>query len=49
MEQIYVGEHSPWFRPYAAGYYAWTYLGEDLSREEVGERLHDLLALEAVA
>lgn len=47
MEQVYVGEHSPWFRPYAAGYYAWTYLNEDLSREQATERLDELLALEA--
>jgi hypothetical protein len=47
MEQVYAGEHSPWFRPYAAGYYAWTYLGEELTREETAERLDELLALEA--
>jgi hypothetical protein len=46
MEQVYTGEHSPWFRPYAAGYYAWTYLGEDLSREETDARLDELLSLE---
>ena len=47
MEQVYTGAHSEWFRPYAAGYYAWTYLGEDLTREQTMERLDDLLALEA--
>jgi DNA-directed RNA polymerase subunit RPC12/RpoP len=25
--------HSEWFKPYAAGWYAWRYLGENLSRE----------------
>jgi hypothetical protein len=49
MEQVYPFEHSEWFRPYAAGYYAATYLGEDLSREETVERMDDLLALEAAA
>lgn len=38
--------HSPWFEVYAAGWYAWRYLGEDLSREEATERLEELLALE---
>lgn len=47
MERIYILEHSEWFKPYAAGYYAWTYLGEDLSREQVVERQDELLALEA--
>lgn len=38
--------HSVWFQPYAAGWYAWRYLAEDLSREETMERLEELLALE---
>jgi len=38
--------HSEWFRPYAAGWYAWSYLGENLSREETMARLDELLALE---
>lgn len=46
MEQVYPYEHSDWFKPYAAGYYAATYLGEDLTREEAVERLDELLALE---
>ena len=33
-------------RPYAAGFYAFKYLGEDLGREEVIQRLPALLALE---
>lgn len=32
--------------PYVAGYYAWVYLREDLTREQVDERLGELLALE---
>lgn len=47
MEQVYPHEHSEWFKPYAAGYYAATYLGEDLDREETMARLDELLALEA--
>jgi hypothetical protein len=46
MEQIYPHEHTPWFRPYAAGYYASVYLGEELTRDETLERLDELLALE---
>jgi 5-methylcytosine-specific restriction endonuclease McrA len=38
--------HSAWFEPYVAGWYAWRYLGEDLSRDEVEARLPELLALE---
>lgn len=47
MSQIYPWEHSDWFKPYAAGYYAWVYLGEELDRQAVDERLDELLALEA--
>jgi hypothetical protein len=49
MAQIYPFEHSEWFKPYAAGYYAATYLGEDLTREETVARLRELLDLERVA
>lgn len=49
MEQVYPHEHSEWFKPYAAGYYAATYLSEDLTREETEERLDELLVLELVA
>jgi len=49
MEQVYPHEHSEWFKPYAAGYYAATYLGEDLTREQTEARLDELLALERVA
>lgn len=48
MEQVYPLPHSSWFKPYAAGYYAATYLGEDLTREQTIARLDELLALEAV-
>lgn len=49
MGQVYPFEHSDWFKPYAAGYYAATYLGEDLTREETEARLDELLALECAA
>lgn len=45
-ERMWVLEHSAWFRPYAAGWYAYTYLGQMLSRAEVEQRLDELLALE---
>lgn len=49
MERTWPWEHSDWFKPYVAGYYAWTYLGEEITREEAEERMDDLLALERVA
>lgn len=49
MARVWPWEHSEWFRPYVAGYYAWTYLGEDLTRGEAEARMDDLLALERVA
>jgi hypothetical protein len=49
MERVYPWPHSEWFKPYVAGYYAWTYLGEDLDRPTVEARLGDLLALELAA
>jgi hypothetical protein len=42
-------EHSAWFKPYAAGWYAFRYLGEDLTREQVMGRLDELLRLERIA
>lgn len=49
MGRVYPWEHSDWFKPYAAGWYAHAYLGEDLTREETDQRLDALLALERVA
>ena len=46
MGRPYHFEHSEWFKPYAAGFYAFKYLGEDLTREETMSRLEELLALE---
>lgn len=42
-------EHSEWLKPYVAGFYARKYLGETLTREQVMERLDELLALERIA
>jgi hypothetical protein len=49
MERVYPFEHSEWFKPYAAGWYASAYLGEDLTRAETLARLDELLALERQA
>jgi hypothetical protein len=49
LHRVWPWEHSEWFKPYAAGWYAFAYLGEDLSREEVEARMDELLALERVA
>lgn len=49
MARVWPWEHSAWFRPYVAGYYAWVYLREDLSRAEVEARMDELLALERQA
>lgn len=46
MERAFILEHSDWFKPYAAGWYAHKYLGEDLTREEAVARQDELLALE---
>jgi hypothetical protein len=46
MDRRWLKPHSEWFKPYVAGYYAWTFLGEDLTREQVDARLDELLALE---
>ena len=38
--------HSPWFRPYVAGFYAHKYLGASLTRTEVEAQIDQLLQLE---
>lgn len=45
MHRPYFLEHSTWFKPYVAGFYAATLLGEELTREETTARLEELLAL----
>lgn len=46
MERVYPFEHTEWFKPHAAGWYAYAYLGENVGREEAFERMDELLALE---
>lgn len=43
MDRPWPWDHSAWFKPYVAGFYAWKYLGEELDREETMERLDELL------
>jgi hypothetical protein len=38
-------EHSTWFKPYVAGFYAWHLLTLELTREETEARQEELLAL----
>lgn len=42
-------EHSEWFKPYVAAFYARKYLGLDLAREETEARIDELLELERAA
>lgn len=46
MDRTWPHEHSYWFRPYAAGYYAWRYLGQEIDRDEATARIDELLGLE---
>lgn len=46
MQRRYRRAHTPWFQPYVAAYYASTFLGEELTREQTMARLDELLALE---
>lgn len=49
MQQTYPFEHSDWFKPYVAGYYALSYLDEELTRDQALERMDELLALERIS
>lgn len=48
MARPYFLEHSEWFKPYAAGFYAFMRLGQELAREETMGRLDELLSLACV-
>lgn len=48
-DRPWIFEHSPWFRPYVAAFYARRYLGEDLSRRQVEANLEYYLSLERQA
>lgn len=45
-ERPWVFDHSPWFWPYVAGYYAHRYLGQDLDRATVEANIGAYLTLE---
>lgn len=42
-------EHSDWFKPYVAGFYAKKYEGRSITREEAVARMDELLAYERLA
>jgi len=46
MDREYYFEHSEWFKPYAAGFYAFKYQHQELTREEVMRGLEPLLKWE---
>lgn len=46
LERPWIFEHSEWFKPYAAAWYAYKYLDEIISLDKARERMDDLLALE---
>lgn len=46
MERVHPWDHSEWFKPHAAGWYAYAYLGVDLGRADTLARLDELLNLE---
>lgn len=45
----YFLEHSDWFKPYVAGFYAHKYEGLNITRKQAETRLTQLLALERLA
>lgn len=44
-ERPYLWEHSDWFKPYVAGFYAHFYAQREVTREEAMAELEQLLAL----
>ncbi len=47
--QPYMFEHSDWFKPYVAAFYANKYRNESLTRDETLRQLPELLNLELVS
>lgn len=47
--QPYMLEHSDWFKPYVAGFYAKKYEGRLITRNEATARMDELLAHERIA
>jgi hypothetical protein len=45
MHREWPWEHTEWFKPYVAAFYAFEYLGENLTLSETLDRLDDLLAV----
>lgn len=45
----YFLEHSAWYKPYVAGFYAWKYEGLQITREEATARMDQLLNHERLA
>lgn len=48
-QQPYMLEHSDWFKPYVAAFYAWKYEGREVTREQACADIDRLLALERIA
>lgn len=48
-QQPYMLDHSAWFKPYVAGFYAKKYEGRDITREQAEAELERLLAWERIA
>jgi len=44
MERVWLMPHTPWFKPYVAGYYAFHH-GQQHDRESVLARVDELIAL----
>jgi 5-methylcytosine-specific restriction endonuclease McrA len=44
-DQVYLWEHSEWFKPFVAGYYAFAYAALELTRAEVERALEYWLML----
>lgn len=49
MARVWPWEHSDWFKPYVAGFYALVYEGREITREEAVKRADELLAYEKCA
>lgn len=47
-EQPYMLEHSDWFKPYVAGFYAKKYEGRNITREQAIAEMSRLLAYEQI-
>lgn len=47
--QPYMLEHSEWFKPYVVGFYAFKYQNRQLTREQAGQEMEQLLQLERIA